>query len=804
MSNDSTNKTNTIKIMKIFAKLIAVLILFALVLGIWFVRRPWPKTDGRLTIAPLSERVEVIRDEYGIPHIYAGNDRDLMIAQGYVHAQDRFWQMEVNRRIGNGTLGEMVGEGGIGFDRFIRTVGLRRMAEKSWVAFDDDTRGLLEAYADGVNAYLEANPLPLEMTFLGIGEAEPWTPIDTLVWGNVMALNLSDNHYLELVRIKIAAEYGVDLAYRLFPTDQPNFPRYSDLPANFSQIPLDQFDMMTQWQSHPQTLRGSNAWVIHGSRTETGKPMLMGDMHLELGMPSTWYEIGLHGGRFDVVGLSLPGVPLIITGHNQDIAWSVTNMSADSQDVFLEKVDDLKNPTQYQYQGEWRDIEVIEEILMNGDTAEPFLIYQTEHGLLITDLVDPNFASEYAYALAWSVYDEGNPLFEALKRVNLSQNWGEFRDALSYWHAPALHFVYADVEGHIGYQAAGKIPLRRTYDGAFPVNGWEGEHKWEGFIPFDELPSVFNPERGYFVTANDKPVSDDYPYLLGTSWRPGYRAERINSILASNNSVTASDMIMLQMDTYSIVAETLMPYLSRIEPQSDLETDVLDQLSQWDFYYETNAISPLIFDTWYKTMVAQITKDELKQIGLDELFASIDLESIKLIRSILQTPNDPLFDRIDTVEVETGDDILQQSFSETVAKLQGKWGDDVNAWQWGEAHKITFVDPILGRSGIKLVENLFNSDAHPAPGTSFTVNAAWSTSPEVSMTSGASERLILDLNDFDASLSINPPGQSGHVFHKNRKDQIEMWLAGDYHPALFSRSAVMAHAKDTLQLVPEK
>ena len=787
-----------------------LLVILAVVLaatGFWFVRRPWPKVSGDISVPGLSAPVEVIRDKWGVPHIYAQSEHDLFFAQGYVHAQDRLWQMEFNRRIASGTLSAILGEATLDTDRFMRTIGLRRAAELEWAQAEGETRAALEAYTDGVNALIESNQsrLPLEFTILG-AKPEPWTPVDTLAWGKVMAYFLCGNHNAELLRASLIAGLGLDAAQQLlppFPEDGPVIvpPEALDYSwlrdAEFREIAATTFG-----SGLPRTDWGSNDWVVHGSRTSTGLPLLADDTHLSLDMPSIWYENGLHGGGIHAVGYTFPGVPMVIIGHNEHIAWGVTNLPADVQDFYIERFDDPAHPAQYEFQGEWRDLEILYETIEIKDNAPYTLqVLLTQHGPIMNRVLG-NLPQAEPLALQWTAL-EANRLFEAVHRINLATNWDEFREALFYWDAPSQNFVYADIDGNIGYQSPGRIPIRAPgHQGTVPVPGWTGEYEWQGFIPFDELPRTFNPPAGFIATANNKVVTNDYPYHIAYEWAAPYRAQRIVDLLESDDSITAEDIRNIHAQTYSLPAEALRPYLSAVEPARDFQTEALDIVEQWDLYNETDRVGASIFQAWYWFLVEDTFRDELGEALMDRYRAYSNTHMPLLIDMMIQADN-RWFDDINTPAVETRDDIIASSFYNAVDWLRATYGEDPAKWQWGRLHTKTFVHNPLGQSGIGIVESLFNSDAIPAKGDGFTVNAApYGFGSPFAMGGGVSQRYIADLSDFGNSLIIHTTGQSGHLFHPHREDFIPLWQDVAYHPMIFSRDAAEASAEGTLTLSP--
>ncbi len=776
--------------------------------GVWFVRRPWPQVSGTTAIPGLSAPVEVIRDKWGVPHIYAQNEHDLFFAQGYVHAQDRLWQMEFNRRLGSGTLSAALGEATLDADRFLRTIGLRRAAEADWSVLDDDTRAVLEAYATGVNAYIEIhrNRLPLEFTILGVDPA-PWTPVDTLAWGKVMSFNLGGNYEFELLRARIIAELGDGAAQQLLPPYADGapviIPPESRSYAWLRGARLDGLEAVANVLGDPDPTWGSNNWVVHGSRTDTGRPLLADDTHLGLNMPSVWYENGLHAGRFDVVGFSFPGVPMVIIGHNSRIAWGVTNLGPDVQDLYLEKLNDPARPTQYEFKGDWQNLEILQEAIEVKDQAPVSLdVLITRHGPIMNDVLGDLEGAE-PMSLQWTAL-EGTRLFKAVLLLNLAPDWEAFRRALSYWDSPSQNFVFADVDGNIGYQSPGKIPMRGPgHAGLVPVPGWTGEYEWQGFIPFDELPSVFNPPTGFVATANNKVVPDDYPYHLAYEWAAPYRAQRITDLLSADDNISLEEIRSIQAQTYSLPAEALRPYVLAVEPEGEPQARALAQLESWDLYNEVDRAGAAVYQVWYWFLVQNTLADELGE-DLAEEYLGYHYVHVPMMVDMMTQADSPWFDDLTTPDVETQDEIVRRSLSNAVGWLSERFGDNTERWRWGRLHTMTFVHQPLGQSGIGILESFFNSKTIPARGDNFTVDAAsFSYSTPFAMNHGASQRFIADMSDLDGSRSIHTTGQSGHLFHPHREDLISLWQSVEDHPMLFNREAVRAEAESILTLVPQ-
>jgi penicillin G amidase len=802
-----------IKLVKIISAVLVVLVVLAAISATWFVRRPWPQVDGTISVAGLSAPVRVLRDSWDIPQIYAQNEHDLFFSQGYVHAQERLWQMEFNRRVGSGTLSGAVGADALALDRFLRTFGLRRAAEKDWNAIDADTQGILQAYAAGVNAYIETHRdrLPVEFTIFGV-QPQPWTPVDSLVWGKVMSLNLGFNYVWEILRARLVAKVGQSGAYDLMT---PFDPEASGSPPPPAPLPpdVDNYSWLagTGWPTgaeaflgFPSANVGSNSWVVHGSRTATGKPILANDTHLLLSFPSVWFANGLHGGRFDTTGYSFPGVPLVIIGHNARIAWGVTNLPSDVQDLYIEQLDDPNNPTQYLYEGKWQPLQILNETIdVKGEAAVPLKVYLTRHGPIINSVRDA-LKNAKPIALRWTTL-EGSQLFQAISMINHAGNWTEFRTAARNWNSPNLNIVYADVDGNIGYQMTGRIPIRAAgHTGELPIPGWSGAYEWKGYVPFDDLPSSFNPPSGFVVTANSKPTNGAYPYHIASEWASPYRIDRITELLAANQHVSIDDTKMIQAQTYSIPAKALRPYLLEVKPESDLQAQALEALRTWDLYLESDRVGAGIYEVWFWFLIQDMLKDELG----DNLLAQYNLLSLTFTPNMIdwmKHDDTRWFDDVTTPQKETRSDIVRRSFNDAIAWLQEHYGSDPTKWQWGRLHPVTFTHQPLGESGIGILEYLFNSQTMPARGDDHTVNAAWFHPVYLfEMSGGTAQRLIVDFSNLDNTQGINSTGQSGLLFHPHRLDTMAMWENGGYYTMPSSAQAIQAVTTNSLLLTPQQ
>lgn len=790
-------------ILKLLAILLIVVIVFGLVagaVGYAFTQRTLPQVNGKLAVAGVKDKVEVIRDKWGVPHIYAQNIEDLFFAQGYIHAQDRLWQLEFSRRVGSGTLSEIFGDVTINDDTFLRTLGLRRVAEAEAATLDSETKLVMEAYARGVNTFVETHQgsLPLEFTILGFKPA-PWTPADSLAWGKVMAFSLGGNYESELIRAKMIEKIGADKTKQLLPLYPAAHPII--VPAGVSYQDLDVAPLLAQWQGIEELLGlgqgiGSNNWVVDGSKTVSGKPLLANDPHLGLQMPSIWYENHLSGGGFNVTGASFPGVPGVIIGHNERIAWGVTNVGPDVQDLYIEKLNPA-NARQYEFQGQWEDMKVVkEEIRVKGGETKTIEVLITRHGPVMTPVLK---GVTQTLALRWTAL-EPNKLFRSVLLLDRAKDWASFREALSFWAVPSQNFIYADVDGNIGYQTPAWIPIRAKGDGLVPVPGWTGEYEWKGYIPFDELPRVYNPAQHYVVTANHKVIGDQYPYLISYEWDIGYRAQRITDLLNAKPKLSAQDFRDIQADVYSYFAQEMLPYVTRLSPSDAQLKKAIDYLKGWDLRLTTDSTPAIIFRVFQDKLTSNTFADEIGDQTIGDTYFASDMP-LAVLRQIRGTPDSAWWDNVTTAQKESENDVLLLSLQQAVEELTGRFGSDMAKWQWGKLHTTTFKHE-MGVSKPLPLYLIFNKGPFAAAGDGNSVaNAGYNK--KYAQTTVPSYRQIVDLSDFGQSLSQHTSGQSGNPFSKHYADFIEPWRQVRHHPMLFDRAAIEQNKEGILTLSPQ-
>ncbi|MFO7631739.1 MAG: penicillin acylase family protein [Caldilinea sp.] len=769
--------------------------------GYFWLRTSLPLVNGTVRVTGTDGPIEIVRDKAGVPHIYATTDHDAFYALGYVHAQDRLWQMEMNRRIGAGRLSEILGEATLSIDKFQRTMGYYRAALSDLEIIEPRSRQALEAYAAGVNQWLsEDHTLPPEFILLGATPA-PWQPADSLVWQKMMSWDLGGNYDLELLHQQLAQALGPERAAQLLP----------DYPANgvtiLAGIQIDT-DATAALLEIDRTLEtdfgrggresGSNNWVIAGSRTETGMPILADDPHLATSIPSIWYLAEMQGDTLHAIGSTFPGSPAIVIGHNERMAWGVTNVGPDVQDLYVERINPA-NPNQYEVNGAWRDMEVVEELIVIDGEDEPlrWAARSTRHGPLISDVSDMGAP----LALQWTALQPNDTTIDAFIGLNYAADWEEFVAAMEKYVTPSQSFVYADVDGNIGYYAPGAIPIRVDgHDGTLPVPGWASEYEWQGFIPFAELPHAYNPPEGYIATANNRVVDDAYPYLLGTDWAPPYRAERIAEMIEqmSSNGATISmdDVAAMQADRMSTQVRALLPFFLSVPPKDDRQQQAIALLQNFDGEMHMESAAAAIYQAWMIHLERAMFEDDLRAT----LFEEMSTRANPLF--LTNVLNDPVqgaawCDNVLTVTVESCAETAQIALDNALDDLSERMGEEMNAWRWARIHITQY--PHNPFSQVSYLKWLFHRTI-PNGGDRYTVNVAPVRLAEPYIqTHSPGYRHIIDLSDIAGSRFMITTGLSGNVLSRHYDDLIRSHRDVEYLPMLFGRERVDG---DTLRLEP--
>jgi penicillin G amidase len=746
-----------------------IALVFVIIIGFFiYLSRLLPETNGEIKLSSLKAPVTVVRDEYGVPHIQAENEHDLFLAQGYVQAQDRLFQMDLSRRQASGRLSEVIGKAAIDRDKYFRTLGLRRAAEASYNQYSEQGKNTLEWFAEGVNLYIkemkEANKLPFEFTILGY-KPEEWTAVDSLTIGKYMAFDLGGNWEDQAFRQYLLQNFPEDKAYDLFPS----YPK--DAPYIISKNEID-FGKTLSSAVIPHEFNGSNNWVVSGSKTKSGKPILADDPHLSLGTPSIWYQMHLESPDLNVSGVIFAGIPGIILGHNESIAWGVTNTGPDVQDLFIEKRNP-NNQEEYLFMDKWEKATIIEEPIKvkDGETID-YQVTVTRHGPIISEFA-ADTGKDMELALQWTAL-EPSPELEAVLNMNKANNWEEFEKALEKFHTPTQNFVFAAIDGTIAYKANGKIPIRKKGDSLLPVPGWTGEYEWEGYIPFNELPKVINPEEGFISTANNKVVSDEYPYHISHNWAQPFRQMRIQEFLMEKETITIKDMQRLQMDQMNLQAKEFVPILLKQLPNnlSPQQKEVVQVLEKWNYQDNIDMSAPLIFHLWMKNIKATLLEDEIPD-EMMQLFGGQKQAVDELLRRAAEGNPGPWMISKGGLEA-----VLDTSLKATISEIKNMYGGKMEDWKWGSYHQVQFAHPL---SAVKPLNYLFNFESSiPVGGSSVTVQAA-SYNQDGIVNHGGSWRFVIDAADFTKGYHLVGPGQSGHVLSKWYHNQMEDWVSGEYH-----------------------
>lgn len=772
-------------------------------------RRPVPPPQGRLTIDGLHAAVEIIRDAWGVPHIYAADERDLFFAQGFTHAQDRLFQMDLNRRLGLGRLAEVTGPLGVPLDKFARFMDWPRAARSQAAGTDPDTAAIIDAYCAGVNTCIATQPMPAEFKVLAY-HPEPWDTTAMSAWSTVLAWGLSCNWETELLRAWLLDELGPERAADLTPVYGANYTTTIPDEQIGRRLAAGLLGAFRETLAHGPVGAplfghglGSNNWVVSGARTAGGRPHLANDPHLPPVFPTIWYANHLHGGDIHATGFTMPGVPGVIIGHNDHCAWGLTNAFPDVQDIYIERFHP-EDDSRYYLDGDWHAARVENQtIKVRGLRDIPIAVRSTAHGPVFSDVL-PDAHADLSYD--WSLFHSGNHL-RAVIATNRATDWPSFREGLRHWSFPSQNVVYAGVDGTIGFMMPGLVPKRRRGDGLSPVPGWQSEFGWDGFIPFDELPCYVNPECGYIATANNCMTGDSYPHLLTGEWLPDYRVRRIRELLAARPQMTLDDHRRIQNETVSLMARRFLAAAlpnARTAPDADTGLrDALERLAAWDNDMGVDSVSATLCFGWQvhftRAAVAQaIGPDRANALmakGDRVGFPFLPFYEIGFELALRWLEGDrPAW-------VEDMAPLLLPALQQTVVVLRREFGSDPAGWTWGRAHRVSFEHEMARLPGLG---RLWKPVAIPAGGDGYTINQSDMTPhfPPDPSTVIASCRLIIDVGAWDECLAALPGGQSGHPASPHYQDRITEWQEGRYFPLLFSREKVAAVAQGTWTLLP--
>jgi penicillin amidase len=740
-------------------------------------------TEGRLEVDGLERPVRVVRDQWGVPSILAENLDDLFFAQGFVTASERLFQMDLAIRASNGRLSELFGDLTVAEDRFARTVGWHRAGARIAAEFDEESTRIAGAFRRGSLAWLAAMPAPpVEYALLG---AAPSLPDEANAWASCLvylAWQLSGNWEEELIRAEIAERLGVDAVHTLYPGLRDEDPTVlaGKRAGEWRLGPRGRLDLLNGAPPPPPG-RGSNNWVVAGSRSVSGAPLLANDPHLDPTQPGVWFEAHLRAPGYEARGVCLPFAPGVIIGRTAHHAWGFTNVTGDVQDLYVERLNE--DATAALYQNGWEPLTVHrEEIVVRGRPEPEILdVRETRHGPILSaylvgehdpKLVEGGFREQYA--LRWTGHEATIAPVHALHAARAA-TFEEFREGLRDLGCPGQNVVYADVDGHIGYQCTGRYPIRRSGDGTMPVPGWTDEHEWDGFVPFDELPWASDPEEGFLATANNRPVDGMYPHFLGADFGSPQRVRRIAEMLEGAERHTPEDFSRMQMDTVSLTALEMLPLLTGIDARNDGARRALDALRGWDGDVRADSSPAAVFQAWSVEIARAVLGPRLGGELFARYYAGRGVFHNQVLAALLAEPGSEWWGD------DSRDEVLRASLDASLTRLETELGDDPAAWRWGALHRVVLAEPLARIPGMA---EPFTAAVVELGGDEQTVcNAGFDAREGFPVSVIPSWRTVVDLGDPGNAGSVLPTGQSGNLCSPHWNDQTELWSAGGLRPA---------------------
>ncbi|MFM1655716.1 penicillin acylase family protein [Brevibacillus sp. B_LB10_24] len=760
----------------------------------------------------LKNAAEIIVDHWGVPHIYASSQEDAFFVQGFNAARDRLWQIDLWRRRGLGQLSEVLGPAYVEQDRAARLFLYRGDMKKEWAAYGSDTQKIVTAFVNGINAYVDkalADPelIPEEFRILGYKPAK-WSPEDIV---RIRSHGLTRNLKSEVARAQIVSQFGGDvesIRQRLEPEWKMEIPEgvdYADIPKDVLKV----YDLATQGVEFDQATKtltqtslaeelyeqaniGSNNWVVSGARTETGRPILANDPHRTLSLPSLRYIAHLSAPGMDVIGAGEPILPGISIGHNGKIAFGLTIFAIDQEDLYVYETNP-KNPSEYRYKGKWVPMKEVKESVpvLDGQAQEVKLEYTT-HGPVIYKDTEKNKA--YAVRAAW--LEPGMAPYLGSSSYMTAANWKEFSKAMNQWGSPSENQVYADTQGNIGWKPGGLTPVRKNWDGLLPVPG-DGRYEWNGFLNQEKLPSEFNPARGYIGTANQMNLPKDYrfeQYKLGFEWATPFRFNRIDEVLGKNGKMSVQDALRLQTDYQSEPAKRIQPLLANLQPNNEKQKQALQLLKNWDVQLSPDSAAAALFEVWYQqhvrpAMVAKLVPAEAKQL--------IGAGDPVVILNLVEKPDQRLGDH----PAQVRDELLLTTLDEAIKNMENLLGTDMTKWKWGDLHHAELKHPLAALVDEQTASKM-NIAQLPRGGSADTVGNTSYSSGDFRQISGASFRMVIDVGNWDESVAVNSPGQSGDYRDPHYQDLFPLWAGDKAFPLLYSREKIEQAAEKKFVLTP--
>jgi penicillin amidase len=848
------------KFFKTFLGIIIIFVPLALVLLLVFngmAKKSFYSVSGETSVSGLGANVKIYFDDYGVPHIFAENEKDMYFAMGYMHAQDRLWQMDLTRRVAEGKLAEILGGNVLEFDKLFRTIGIDKFSYKWYESLNPKSKEILTEYTAGINMFMEThqNNLPVEFDALNY-KPEPWKPEHSLMIGRLMGWDLNIAWYTDYIFGEIVNKVGIEKAGEIFPdstfslykkpdsTSQKDSTKESRELGTKNQMPVLQmqqtaslgkgfFDSYQNYRAFFNincSHTGSNAWVVSGEKSMTGKPILANDPHLGFQAPSKWYELHMKSNLTDVRGMTIAGVPGVIIGNNRNISWGMTNLMNDDNDFFVMQKDSADN-NKYIYKNQKYSLDsIVEKIKVKDSIDADFTIKLTKIGPVVSRLNQRGFAAfgsvenqsiykDKLLTFRWTGFEQSDEIGTFYK-INNAKNWDEFTAGLKDFCVPATNFVYADINGNIGYHVGGKIPIRKTNNNTsyiFPQSGetTKDELDWEGFIDFDKLPNSYNPKEGYIVTANTNPfdvlkTEAKNRYYIAYLWEPSSRFDKIKSFLDGKSKLDLDEFQLMQMNYESLYAKEIAKYiLEAFKDYSVNDNDIkwcLERFKNWDG--EMKPANPIgsVYNAFFTFLIKNTYADQLgEKVFYD--FLIIQNMPYRATMNLLRSNNSTWFDNVNTIAVEKKNDIIRKSLQDAIIFLKTKFSNpDINTWNWGDIHKVKFRHPL---GIVPALDKTFNIGPFDVGGDQTTINNSEYSFNDVIKngeflnTLGPSMRIIVNMADPVHPLSVNTTGQSGQPLHPNYQDQARLWQFGEYKNNTMSELEMMSKEYKRLTLIPK-
>ena len=790
------------------ARFFLVGLVFSIILFKYMFHVSLPQYSGSKQLPGVDDSVEVFFDEYATPHVFATNEKDLFYVSGYLMARERLFQLSLSAASGRGELSLFIGDDRLSSDIYLRTFGIPFIAKELDKKLDDKTRKLLFAYCQGINDWIDEseNNWPIEFRIL---RSKPikWKTSDVIAFSRLMAYELQQSWKGEIILGALVEELGIKYAKGLFPNDPDDImiaTPYNNMGAFYNKISKEERKIRSLI-GMDGTVMGSNSWVINGNKTESGKPILSNDPHLGTKHPSWWYEMHLKGGKFNISGVCLPGMPIPIIGQNENAAWGFTNIMIDDMDFFIEKINP-NNPNQYKHDNSWKEITIRKEtIKLKSGSDTTITVRSTHHGPIITDIHGSLKNSKKQISMTWSGHFISDELPTLIKMATI-KNWDDFSDAVKTFSVPGQNIIYADINGNIGWRPAVKIPIRKNANNLLPRPGEDSAYDWNGFVPFNEMPFLLNPKKGFIATANNKTIDDSFPYYISNQWASPSRIKRIEEMLKDKTSTNLDYMQEIQMDQKSHLALEIVNHL--LKTKSNDNNKWLNKghniLSEWDFIESPNSKGALVYHYILNALLKNIYGDEMNKIGENYLidFVNQPMVPVRSMISLLRAPNSIWFDDINTNEVESKSQILEKSIVDGIRLLEKDFGNNEKNWKWSKTHTIT-QSHAMGSQ--KILNTLFNFNLGPFPsgGSSGSINKAeYKLLKDFDVAVAPSMRRIVDFNNLNETKFILPGGQSGLQNSPHYKDQSELYKLGKYRTTYFDENYIRLNIKNRLVLLP--